>query len=148
MKNFYLNRKADVSGVSGTGRVAEGVIFHDGRVALRWLTETASTATYDSIEDVEAIHCHGGTTEIVHEAGDPEDLEKLRMRFEVIAAAPKDIPRSFLYQTVLKLSKEEAQEMMKMAQKERQDTQDSHDAEADEQFAAEHDEAKPVEAEE
>jgi hypothetical protein len=65
MKIFTLQRDEDVSGVSGTGAVAEGVVFTDGHVVMRWLTNTASTAFYDSIEDVAAIHGHGGATRVV-----------------------------------------------------------------------------------
>lgn len=66
MKTFALVRDHDVSGVSGTGLVAEGVEFSDGRVAIRWVTgEHRSTVTWDSIEAVQAIHGHGGATRIV-----------------------------------------------------------------------------------
>jgi hypothetical protein len=65
MRLFRLHRIEDVSGVSGIGIVAEGVVFSDGTVALRWLTETSSTAVYDSIEDARAVHGHDGKTEIV-----------------------------------------------------------------------------------
>lgn len=64
---FLLYRHEDATGVSGTGIVAEGCQFSDGRVALRWTTDKApsSTAVYDSIGDVEAIHGHDGRTELV-----------------------------------------------------------------------------------
>jgi hypothetical protein len=62
---FHLLRLADESGVSGTGRVAEGVIFSNGWVALLWLTETPSMGFYPSIEAVEAIHGHSGKTRVV-----------------------------------------------------------------------------------
>ena len=62
---FYLERDEDVAGVSGTGRIAHGVMFDDGRVALRWLTERASTATYDHLVDVWRIHGHEGKTRLV-----------------------------------------------------------------------------------
>ncbi|HEU5046145.1 MAG TPA: hypothetical protein VFT75_18640 [Nocardioidaceae bacterium] len=65
MRTFHLERDEDATGVSGTGRVAEGVVFSDGRVAMRWLTETASTAVYDNIADVTAIHGHNGSTRVV-----------------------------------------------------------------------------------
>ena len=67
MKLFFLERKIDVSGTSGTGRVAEGIIFDDGKCALRWITKKApsSTALYDSIEDVKFIHGHGTATDVV-----------------------------------------------------------------------------------
>lgn len=62
MRLFVLVRYTDNSGVSGTGTVAEGVVFTDGHCAMRWLTETASTAFYDSIADLEKIHGHHGST--------------------------------------------------------------------------------------
>ena len=63
---FYLLRRHDHSGVSGTGVVAEGIEFTDGRVAMRWLTDTASTCTYDSMDDVIGVHGHGGSTEVIY----------------------------------------------------------------------------------
>ena len=65
MRRFKLQRDTDESGVSGTGVVAEGVMFHDGTAALRWKTQFKSTAVYGSIQDVEAIHGHNGQTKIV-----------------------------------------------------------------------------------
>jgi hypothetical protein len=59
---FHLHRREDESGVSGTGVVAEGVRFSDGRCVLRWLTAVSSIAIYDSIEDLIAIHGHKGKT--------------------------------------------------------------------------------------
>ena len=48
MKIFYLNRLEDESGVSGTGRVAQGFIFDNGKVALTWLSEHPSVTIYDN----------------------------------------------------------------------------------------------------
>ncbi len=65
MRGFVLQRDVDVSGVSGTGVVAEGVEFTDGRVAIRWIVgEHRSTVTWDSIDAVTAIHGHDGATQI------------------------------------------------------------------------------------
>lgn len=64
MRVFNLVRNQDVSGVSGTGVVAQGVEFDDGTCAMRWLTGTASTAVYASLQDVETIHGHGGATQV------------------------------------------------------------------------------------
>lgn len=69
MRRFVLNRKQDATGVSGTGIVAEGVEFSRGKVALSWLTQYTSIVIYDSMEHVEAIHGHGGMTEIVYSDG-------------------------------------------------------------------------------
>lgn len=65
MRTFELHRDVDASGVSGEGLVAEGVRFTDGTCALRWLTDTASTAIYDSAADLIAIHGHNGATRMV-----------------------------------------------------------------------------------
>lgn len=64
-RRYALVRDEDASGVSGTGLVALGVQWPDGVCALRWVSEHRSTAVYDTIQDVEAIHGHGGRTRIV-----------------------------------------------------------------------------------
>jgi hypothetical protein len=63
-RRFLLVRSVDVSGVSGTGVVAEGVEFTSGQCVLAWTTEFASVAVYGSIADVVHIHGHGGATAI------------------------------------------------------------------------------------
>lgn len=67
MKIFYLKRKEDETGVSGTGRVAQGFVFDNGKVAITWLSEHPSVTVYDSIGEVHAIHGHGGKTEVIME---------------------------------------------------------------------------------
>ncbi|MGW2495862.1 hypothetical protein ACWCV2_15360 [Streptomyces pseudogriseolus] len=62
---FHLERDTDVTGVSGTGRVADGVQWPDGTVALRWIGDRPSTVLWGSVDDVAAIHGHGGATRIV-----------------------------------------------------------------------------------
>lgn len=64
MQRFELVRTTDVSGMSGTGVVAEGVRFWDGHVAMRWRTATRSTTFYTCIEHVRIIHGHDGATKI------------------------------------------------------------------------------------
>jgi hypothetical protein len=64
MRRFVLWRTEDPNGTSGTGAVVEGIEFSDGRVALRWMTARRSTCTYDSMDDVEAIHGHEGLTTV------------------------------------------------------------------------------------
>ena len=71
MQAFHLQRLEDVSGVSGTGRVAEGVVFSNGLVALTWLSEHPTVAVYPSLEAVEAIHGHDGRTQVVVDGGLP-----------------------------------------------------------------------------
>ena len=67
MKLFYLNRTEDESGVSGTGRIAQGIVFDNGKVALTWLSDHPSITVYDNIGEVRAIHGHDGKTEVIME---------------------------------------------------------------------------------
>ena len=65
VRTFHLLRLDDESGVSGIGWVAEGAVFSNGWVVLVWPTGTPSLNFYASIDDVEAVHGHGGRTRIV-----------------------------------------------------------------------------------
>ena len=65
MQAFYVRRDEDVHGNSGTGIVAEGVIFRSGQCVMRWNHEIASIVMFNSIDEVEAIHGHGGKTVVV-----------------------------------------------------------------------------------
>lgn len=61
-RRFQLVRRFDPSGVSGIGVVAHGVVFGDGHVALRWLSRHPSTSLWGSLDDLLAVHGHGGST--------------------------------------------------------------------------------------
>ena len=65
MRKFVLEREKDESGVSGTGIVAEGVVFTNGFAVLSWLTPLTSVAVYHSIDVLERVHGHGGKTKVV-----------------------------------------------------------------------------------
>ena len=65
MRRFVLERDHDVSGISGTGTVAEGVQFTDGKVVIRWYGARPSTVVWESIEHAEAVHGHNGATRFV-----------------------------------------------------------------------------------
>lgn len=64
---FVLLRDEDVSGVSGTGVVAEGVEFSDGTVSLRWTSAWPTSVVFHDrgIESVRAIHGHDGRTRLM-----------------------------------------------------------------------------------
>lgn len=64
VRRFQLVRHVDVSGVSGTGAVAEGVEFTDGTVSLRWYGEWPTTSLWPDIRAVEAVHGHNGATTV------------------------------------------------------------------------------------
>lgn len=68
MKTFYLQRDEDETGISGTGKVAEGVVFANRKVVLTWLTDVTSIVMYESIADVEHIHGHNGKTRVVYDS--------------------------------------------------------------------------------
>ena len=63
MRRFYLNRKEDVSGMSSTGRVADGIEFDNGFVAMTWKKEFPSVTFFQSISTVEKLHSHNGRDE-------------------------------------------------------------------------------------
>ncbi|MEY2568818.1 MAG: hypothetical protein QOE35_3347 [Actinomycetota bacterium] len=58
MRSFIMRREFDVSGVSGTGLVLEGVLFSTGVVVVHWLTPPprGSISVWDSLEQFLAIH--------------------------------------------------------------------------------------------
>jgi hypothetical protein len=58
MRTFVMRREFDVSGVSGTGTVVEGVQFSTGVVVVHWLTPPprGSISVWDSIDQFLDIH--------------------------------------------------------------------------------------------
>ena len=69
---FQLHRTTDVTGYSGVGVVADGVIWPDGTVCLRWRGPLRTTVTADCIGDIETIHGHDGATRVVMLAAQSE----------------------------------------------------------------------------
>lgn len=70
MKRFRTNRLVDATGANNLGYIAEGVIFSDGSVIIRWLKDGSGTGLealsfYNSIKNLEATH--GLTEKIVVE---------------------------------------------------------------------------------
>lgn len=66
-RRFELHRDVDVTGVSGVGRIAEGVRFSDGVVAMRWVSQWPTSVVFHDrgMEAVQAVHGHNGQTRIV-----------------------------------------------------------------------------------
>lgn len=65
IERFTMYRRADISATHDANQANapdepqfEGVLFSDGRVALRWLTAKRSVSVWDSLEDMLAIHGH------------------------------------------------------------------------------------------
>jgi hypothetical protein len=61
-RRFHLERDEDISGVSGTGDVAEGVEFDDGVTVIRWRGPDRSTVVWDGMEAARRVHGHDGRT--------------------------------------------------------------------------------------
>jgi len=85
---FALERDTDVSGVSGVGTVADGVLWPDGTVTIRWRGERPSTVNWAELAHAEAVHGHDGATRIVF--AEAEDEQRVRdyyaARIEYLAA--------------------------------------------------------------
>lgn len=73
MRRFSIIRDQDVTGVSGTGLVAEGCQFSDGTCVVRWrpvAPEKArkglapTTVVHADIASVETLHGHNGATRV------------------------------------------------------------------------------------
>lgn len=68
MRGFRLRRLIDKKGVSGLGIVAEGCLFTNGWVVLRWTGEKngiTSISWFPSYDQMCRAHGHGGDTEVV-----------------------------------------------------------------------------------
>lgn len=62
-KLFSVFRKSDESGVSGTGRILDGVLFHNGQTVVCWRTDIdaskhghSSLGIYPTFEAFKFIH--------------------------------------------------------------------------------------------
>lgn len=62
---FVLERDHDVSGVSGLGTVADGVLWPNGLVSLCWRGKYSSVAHWLNLSDMERVHGHDGNTRVV-----------------------------------------------------------------------------------
>ena len=63
-RRFVIDRRRDPTGVSGTGTVAQGMVFHTGQVVVCWFGAHATVTVHPSIESVRAVHLHGGDSAI------------------------------------------------------------------------------------
>lgn len=61
-RRFVLDRSEDATGTSGTGIVAEGIEFSNGKVALHWLSHLGAVNVYDSMMVTTTLHGHDGRT--------------------------------------------------------------------------------------
>jgi hypothetical protein len=64
LRQFILVRHKDLTGTSGTGIVAEGVVFEDGQAVLKWLRKPYSLGVYPSLRNLLDVHGHEGNTQV------------------------------------------------------------------------------------
>lgn len=91
IRRFQLHRDEDETGISGTGVVAEGALFSDGMVVLRWTTQwPTSTVFHDrGMDAVKHIHGHNGKTRIVWLDEEDDDVAQAdRFRNQVARTTP------------------------------------------------------------
>jgi hypothetical protein len=65
VKIFHLLRHVDATGTSGTGVVAIGCQLPSGTCIIEWTSYHSSLGIYRNVNDIEALHGHGGNTEII-----------------------------------------------------------------------------------
>jgi hypothetical protein len=94
LATFRVHRDQDVSGISGTGVVAEGVQFSDGWVVTHWLNQApmwepkTDVWHHKGTGPVTKIHGHGGATRIVW----TRDEEQARRELAAGIAQAFDVP--------------------------------------------------------
>lgn len=85
MRRFLLERIEDVSGISSTGWVAEGIQFTNGQIVLVWrvlngdpiaIGDWSSVAVYPHLQRCMEVHAHGGKTRFrfIDEFDPPHEL--------------------------------------------------------------------------
>lgn len=88
MRRFCMRRDFDVSGVSGTGVVLEGVVFSTGPVVVHWLTPPprGSIAVFDSLDQFLSIHLFAhpeNHASLVFEDGDALEAQDVAREFGI-----------------------------------------------------------------
>lgn len=64
-RRFQLHRSTDVTNVSGTGIVADGIQWPDGTISIRWRGDRPSVVFWQRAEDALHVHGHAGSTQIM-----------------------------------------------------------------------------------
>ena len=82
IRTFHVIRDEDVSGVSGTGIIAEGVLFSNSKVVVNWISMHKILEVVDSLAEWQAVHGHEGRTKIVwdDEVAEEEEAEESKRK--------------------------------------------------------------------
>lgn len=62
---YTLERHRDVTGISGTGSVADIAVLPNGEAVMKWHGDRSSLVLYRNLDDLISIHGHEGSTEVV-----------------------------------------------------------------------------------
>ena len=108
-KLFYMVREADESGVSGTGRVLDGILWANGWLNIMWRTDLdpmkrglSSITFFDSFQAFESIHITSHPTnntkivwvdDEVHNLND--ELEDTKEELKTCKSKLKDIRKDY-----------------------------------------------------
>ena len=76
IRRFHFVRIEDVSGVSGTGIVGEGVELTNGKIIFSWLSNLGSVGVYDNVKTFLTVHGHEGKGKIEWIDPDPSEEPK------------------------------------------------------------------------
>lgn len=92
-RRFNLVRHEDITGVSGTGIVAEGVAFSSGKAVLEWVGKHPTSVVWhqNGIQSIRQIHGHNGATTI-------EWIDPL---LKVKRGSSKKIPQCWTFEDIL-----------------------------------------------
>ena len=92
---FVLRRDRDISDVSGTGIIADGVLFPDGHAAIHWRGRWPLTTPHpDGMDSIIAIHDHGGRGDL-HVVW--QDQSAVRSRFRSDLAELFAVPAAVVW---------------------------------------------------
>ena len=91
LRTFTVYRSVDAGGVSGTGRIMDGVIFHNGWVVVCWRTDIegakhghTSIGTYPSWETFRYLHIdsHPDNRSVITFGDNPKLAKKLALKIK------------------------------------------------------------------
>lgn len=63
VRRFVLVRHIDVTGISGTGKIAVGTEWPDKTCTMFWLG-TKTHGFYHDMNQIQEIHCYGGNAHV------------------------------------------------------------------------------------
>ncbi len=91
---FTMIRTHDISGVSGTGRVLDGVVFGNGKVSVCWRHSMNSVAIYDSFECFLSIHVDSHPTNETEIIWLNETVDTVPFQKELVEENPNPVVSS------------------------------------------------------